>query len=244
MRKRVVFITIKINRFLLILSISLLLSFIILPWKKEVVSTLSYYDQGTTIVIDPGHGGIDGGAGRPIGLLEKNINLDMGLTLRNMLQMDYFHVIMTRNIDISLEDKSNLNASRYKKDLDARKKIINNSNAHLFISIHANSLPQNPQIRGVKIFYHSSSHEGEKLGKEIGRSIDNILSKTNHQWIKTQVITNDFYILRETTTPGVLIEVGFLTNPMDKELLYDQRYRNNIALGIKEGIKKYLIKNQ
>jgi len=194
-----------------------------------------------TIVVDPGHGGIDGGAGNKNDILEKQINLEVALKLKKELLVEGFKVILTREEDRSLEELSNLKASRYRRDLDARKNIINSNEPLLFVSIHCNSSPRSV-ARGAIIYYYPDSVEGERLAKCIGQSIDENLYKgyLGENTLRTEVMSEDFFVLRESDFAGVLIEIGFLTNPEEKKLLMDEEYQQSLARAIKKGILIYL----
>ncbi|QEK13430.1 N-acetylmuramoyl-L-alanine amidase [Crassaminicella thermophila] len=238
-------ITIKVNKKLLIIFITFIIAiFMMIILRAEFFQPVFKYHNNKVIVIDPGHGGIDGGTSDRFGLLEKHINLDVALKLRNRLRNKNFRVIMTRNKDVSLENKSHINDSRYKKDLDARKKIINNSGAAIFVSIHVNADPNSTKTRGVEIFYYPTSVESENLAREISTSINYIVYKNflNENHIKAKVIGEDYYVLRETKIPGVLIEMGYITNTVDKKLLKSEKYKNKMAIAIENGIMKYLKK--
>jgi N-acetylmuramoyl-L-alanine amidase len=195
------------------------------------------------VVVDPGHGGIDGGTGDPADLLEKHINLDTGLRLRDALERKNFLVVMTREKDESLEEKSPLNASRYLRDLDARKRIINES-GDVFVSIHVNAQPNQPQKRGVQVYYYPTSEESRKLANEIRLAVNRIVYEKSlkTETLKAEMIPNDYYVLRETSIPGVLVEIGFMTNPEDKKLLTKRSYQKKIAEAITEGIWQYFRK--
>ncbi|RKD30908.1 hypothetical protein BET03_13175 [Thermohalobacter berrensis] len=228
---------------LIFIFLILLLSTIIIKTKRSTSVFKVNSISNKNIVIDPGHGGIDGGTfHRGSGLLEKDVNLDISLKLKKTLNHRKANVILTRDKDISLENKSNINASRYRRDLNARKEIINRNNPDVFVSIHVNANPSNLRQRGAIIFYYPTSDKGKKLAKEISYKIDTIiyknLLKTNS--IKTQVLPGDYYILRETSSPGVLIEVGFITNPKDRKLLTNPKFQEEIARAICEGIAEYL----
>lgn len=193
------------------------------------------------IVIDAGHGGIDGGAGNKNDVLEKDINLQVSKKLKKELIVEGFKVVMTREEDISLEDFSQIEGSRYRKDLDARKSIINNNRPLVFISIHCNS-SNRATAKGIKIYHYPNSVEGEKLANSISQSVDDYLYKDymKQEDMKAEVLSEDFFILRETDYIGVLVEIGFLTNPEEKRLLQDDEYQRQIARAIKKGILKYL----
>lgn len=194
------------------------------------------------IVIDPGHGGIDGGASDKEGFLEKNVNLDIGLKLEKELEKEGFNVIMTRKTDKSLEELSNIDGSRYRKDLDARKNIINRNEHFLFVSIHANSNIKSQKVRGMQIYYYPSSEDSKKLAEAICYSVNENIYKNflKTDMVKANILPQDYFILRETFYPGVLIETGFITNPIDKSLLKNEEYKAKVAFSIKEGIKKYI----
>lgn len=242
-RKPRVFI-IKLNKKILLLFAIVIL--LIIGSKNifsslQVSKTLAHGKDMTTIVIDPGHGGIDGGTGDKSGLLEKDINLDVALKLKKELLVEGFNVIMTREKDESLEDFSSIDSSRYRKDLDARKTIINNSNPHVFVSIHVNS-SNSESARGVQVYYYPDAIEGKILAENICSSVDRIvydkyLQDSN---LKAKYLSEDYFIIRETDFTGVLVEVGFISNIEDNKLLRDEEYKRKIAFAIKKGILEYL----
>lgn len=245
MSKKFYFIVINLNKKIIIVSliicfISIVITLLISN-KHISVFNNNYYCNGK-IVIDPGHGGIDGGTSDKSGLLEKNINLDIGLKLKKVLLEDNIKVIMTREKDISLEKKSNINASRYKRDLDARKKIINNNNPNAFISVHVNASVQTRNARGIQVYYYPSSNDSKRLAQLICESINQNLYQKHLKLTKVKacIIPEDYFILRETEYPGVLIETGFITNTYDKKLLMDKTYKEVLAKAIKKGILDYM----
>lgn len=197
--------------------------------------------KDVVIVIDPGHGGVDGGASLGSHFHEKDINLDISLKLREILIKDGAKVIMTRDCDISLENKSELKLSRYRRDLDGRHRIINNSKADVFVSIHSNCLRSNTQIRGAIIFYNPASEKGKKLAQLIGGSIDEIVYKSfleNNQ-LKSKVLSKDLYILRSTKIPGVLVETGYMTHHEEGRLLKQEDFQLAMAEAVYNGLKKF-----
>jgi len=231
----------KLNRKVLaVLSAIILLILLINLHRHEVLNIFSFMNEDT-IVIDAGHGGIDGGAGNKNDILEKDINLQVSAKLKKELIVEGFQVIMTREEDISLENFSEISGSRYRRDLNARKSIINNNRPLAFVSIHCNSSKRST-ARGIKVYHYPDSIEGEKLAKCISQSIDENFYKgyMDDEIMKTEILTENFFILRETEYSGVLIEVGFLTNPEENQLLRDDEYQRQIARAIKKGILKYL----
>lgn len=233
---------IQLNRkMLMLLTIIILLIVGTIIFKGSKVSRIFKYQSDGTIVIDPGHGGIDGGTGDKEGLLEKDINLDVSLKLKKELLVEGLKVIMTREKDQSLEEFSNINSSRYRRDLNARKTIINENDPLIFVSIHVNSSKKSG-ARGVKIYYYPTSFEGKELAESICESINiNVYEKyLKDDTLEAEIIPEDYFILRETEFPGVLVEIGFITNPEDNKLLKDERYKMKVAFAIKKGIMEYL----
>lgn len=228
----------KILLFLVILAV--LLGTLIKYRYSKGLSIFNFLEQNT-IVVDPGHGGIDGGAGDKGDVLEKDINLNIALKLKRELLVEGFRVVLTREQDVSLESLSNIKASRYRRDLDARKKIIDGNQPVAFVSIHCNSSPSS-SARGIKIYHYPDSIEGEKLAKAIAEAVDEIIYEDylKEEKLRAEVLSEDFFILREPAYTGVLVEVGFLTNPDEKRLLTDGNYQQIIARAIKKGILRYL----
>ncbi|WP_129596106.1 N-acetylmuramoyl-L-alanine amidase family protein [Anaerophilus nitritogenes] len=240
MKNRIYICTIKMNKkFIFLLFLFMLILLLVWIYKINFLQTV-FHSYEKRIVIDPGHGGIDSGTGEKFGIYEKQINLDVALRLRKLVEKD-FKVTMTRDKDISLENKSDLNDSRYKKDLHARKTIINQY-GDLFVSIHVNADPYNSKTRGVKIFYYPTSEESKKLAHSIKKEVDKIVYKEDLK--KAEVIKEDYYVLRETTCPGVLVEIGFITNVHERKLMQNSEYKNKIVKSISEGIKNYAKKSR
>ncbi|HLR34588.1 MAG TPA: N-acetylmuramoyl-L-alanine amidase [Tissierellales bacterium] len=242
-RKPKVFIG-KLNKRILFLVLVLLVMFVIIAFlsNTRIFQTLGR-KSGEVIVVDPGHGGIDGGTSDSSGLLEKDINLDVSLKLKKELNKEGFNVIMTRNKDESLEEYSNVNASRYKRDLNARKTIVNENKPKAFISIHVNSNKRS-SARGVQVYYYPTSDESRRLAENICESINEIVYRDylGDYDLEAQPMAENFFILRETEASGVLVEIGFITNLEDNKLLQDNKYKKKIAIAIMEGIKMYSVK--
>ncbi|EOD01529.1 N-acetylmuramoyl-L-alanine amidase family protein [Caldisalinibacter kiritimatiensis] len=227
---------------LLIFSVIFIITTIFFKYHKCYQGVFNAKFRNGTVVIDPGHGGIDGGAHYKEYLLEKNINLDVALRLKNFLLKQRTRVIMTRDKDVSLEDKSTINDTRYKRDLDARKKIINTNNPDVFVSIHVNANSFSSKARGVVIYYYPGSIEGERLAEEISKAIDCIVYEKylKYEEIRSKIVAEDYYITRETKVPGVIVEMGFITNPCDRKLFQNNTYKQKIAEAIGWGIMNYL----
>jgi N-acetylmuramoyl-L-alanine amidase len=190
--------------------------------------------SGRIIVLDPGHGGPDGGA---VGgdVLEKEIALKVAAKLRDYLQQQGALVLMTREMDSDLADKDTRGYSRRKvEDLRRRVALINESEADLFISIHLNAIPS-PRWRGAQTFYYGSLIENERIAKFIQAELRSNLENTN----RVAKMIDTVYLLKYAKKPGALVEVGFLSNPQERELLASGHYQTKLAASIYKGILRY-----
>ena len=190
--------------------------------------------SGRIIVLDPGHGGPDGGA---VGddVLEKEIALKVAAKLRDYLQQQGALVLMTRETDSDLADKDTRGYSRRKaEDLRKRVALINESEADLFISIHLNAIPS-PRWRGAQTFYYGSLIENERIAKFIQAELRRNLENTN----RVAKMIDTVYLLKYVKKPGALVEVGFLSNPQERELLASDHYQTKLAASIYKGILRY-----
>jgi N-acetylmuramoyl-L-alanine amidase len=190
--------------------------------------------SGRIIVLDPGHGGPDGGA---VGgdVLEKEIALKVAAKLRDYLQQQGALVLMTREMDSDLADKDTRGYSRRKvEDLRRRVALINESEADLFISIHLNAIPS-PRWRGAQTFYYGSLIENERIAKFIQAELRSNLENTN----RVAKMIDTVYLLKYAKKPGALVEVGFLSNPQERELLASDHYQTKLAASIYKGILRY-----
>lgn len=182
-------------------------------------SSLSLF--GKTIVIDPGHGGSDPGAVYQ-GVYEKDINLDIALRLKKVLEDNGAKVLMTRESDIYV-------------NLYARAGMANEINADLFVSIHCNS-SLNPQTSGVQTLYFPTM-EKKRFAEVIQKSMVEALGITDLGIVERTALV----VIRETNMPSCIIEVAFMSNPKDLSLLMDPNFRQKAAEGIFKGILRFLL---
>ncbi len=191
---------------------------------------------GKVIVIDPGHGGVDGGAiGRGGEAVEKEIALEISLKLRDYLQQAGAYVVMTRETDRDLAPEDLKGYSRRKtQDLYKRLEIINAPNRDLFVSIHLNAIPS-PRWRGAQTFYNPTNEDSRALSRFIQDEFQKNLENTNRLAKKLSSV----FLLKEAKIPGAIVEVGFLSNPTEAELLSESEYQNRVAASIYQGILRY-----
>ena len=159
-----------------------------------------------TVVLDPGHGGRDPGKVGTGSTLEKNINLEIALYLKEFLENQDVKVIMTRTKD---EDLSKTDTGFKLSDLNERIALIKESNADLVICIHQNSYTD-PTVYGAQCFYKTNSTEGETIAAIIQKQI---ITSTNQTKIRTIKDNEDYYMLKYSPLPTVIAECGFLSNP-------------------------------
>ncbi|MGG3471356.1 N-acetylmuramoyl-L-alanine amidase CwlD [Neobacillus pocheonensis] len=218
-------------------SVGLLVLFLILQHdftENDSWKTWNLPLSGKIILLDPGHGGPDGGAGTGK-TLEKDIALDITLKVRDLLQQQGALVVMTRDSDKDLADDGTRGYSRRKvEDLKKRLKMINDSDNDFFVSIHLNAIPSS-RWSGAQTFYAPHHKENAKAAKFIQEELRNNLGNTNR---KAKPL-NSVYILKNAKKPGVLVEVGFLSNPAEKANLKKESYQQKISESVYRGIMRY-----
>ena len=170
--------------------------------------------SGLTIVIDPGHGGIDPGAVSSGGLLEKDIVLAIARELEVLLNKADIKTVMTRRGDYDLADNVQQNLlERKRQDLQRRVELAEDSNAGLYIAIHANYFPSSVWS-GAQTFYYEGQGESKRLAEAIQAELVQALGPN-----KRLARPGNFRVLRDTSMPAALVEVGFLSNPREAALL-------------------------
>jgi N-acetylmuramoyl-L-alanine amidase len=219
-------------------TVGLVILFFILQYDyfktKESWNSWSLPLSGQIILLDPGHGGPDGGAGEE-GALEKDIALSVSKKLRDYLQEQGALVIMTREEDKDLAEDGTRGYSRRKvEDLKMRLAMINESEANFFVSVHLNSIPSQ-KWSGAQTFYAPQLKENAKAAKFIQDELRINLENTDR---KAKPLSS-VYILKNAKKPGVLVEVGFLSNPTEKQLLKNEEYQEKVAASIYKGMLRY-----
>lgn len=223
-----------------LLGLLLLIFFIGYPIQKErqIWRSVALPLAGQTIVIDPGHGGPDGGA---VGkdrekTEEKEIALKVAEYTRDYLQQAGAIVYMTREEDVDLADKELKGLSKRKsQDIRRRLQYIHEKGADFFISIHLNALPSN-RWAGAQTFFYPRFPANKRLATVIQEEIIRNLENTN----RVPLQMNHVYLLKHAEVPGALVEIGFLSNDAERELLKQQYYQEEMAASIYKGIIRYV----
>lgn len=185
------------------------------------------------IVIDAGHGGIDAGVvGRVTDVKESDINLAIAKQLKSYFSEAGFTVVMTRTSNGGLYGLPN---SGFKmRDMKKRKQIIEESSADMVISVHQNSCPLESR-RGGQVFFNPDSECGKALADCIQSSLNNMEECVK----KSSALAGDYYMLKCTENPSVIVECGFLTNGEDEKLLSSPDYQKSVAYAIFKGAVSY-----
>ncbi|ASF37772.1 N-acetylmuramoyl-L-alanine amidase CwlD [Halobacillus halophilus] len=196
--------------------------------------------SGKIIVLDPGHGGADGGAEGTDGTQEKDITLRMSEYLRDYLQEAGALVYLTRNEDKDLASENAGSLSRRKsEDIRNRVQYIKEKEADFYLSIHLNAIPS-PKWRGAQTFFNSNNPQSEHLAKFIQSEIRTNLENTDRQAMDLTSI----YLLKHVEAPGALVEAGFLSNGEERELLKSEEYQRKMAASIYQGVLRYVTERE
>lgn len=187
-----------------------------------------------TIVIDAGHGGEDPGASEKE-IIEKDLNLDVSIKLNDFLIGAGYNTVMTRDEDKLLYNQGEENRKKY-FDLRNREEIANSYENSIFISIHMNKFALS-YCKGLQTFYSENNPESKKIATCIQDSVK-LLQTYNKRVIKSGNET--IYLLKNLKMPAVLIECGFISNPVEANLLIDDDYQKALSLSIYCGIAEYL----
>ena len=181
-----------------------------------------------TVVLDAGHGGEDGGAVSASGIYEKDLNLSVAMLVRDLLQANGIEVVMTRTTDTLLYDR-NQDYQGHKKALDlaARRKIGEETEGAIFVSIHMNAYPLS-QYSGLQVWYSKNDAQSRVIADAIQSRVQGTLQPENNR--QTKAATTGIYLLHHLTCPAVLVECGFLSNAAEAERLNTPEYQKQLAL--------------
>lgn len=199
------------------------------------VPSWSWMLGSKTIIIDAGHGGVDPGAVGINNTLEKDVNLEIAKRLNLLLTQAGCNVIMLREEDRDFGHSSNL-LQRKREDLAYRIQEAIEAEADIYLSIHANSFPDQRQY-GPQVFYHPNSQEGEVLAVCIQNNLNKLSSKK-----RAAKANQSYFILKNTDMLAVTVEAGFLSNPEEEGKLTRADYQMKVAMAILEGLGEYFAK--
>lgn len=181
-----------------------------------------------TVVVDAGHGGADGGAvGSKSGVVEAGLNLTVARLVQAGLEEAGVEVRLTREGEEAL-------AEGKQADMQARKAIMNQPEVDLVVSIHMNKFTD-PSVKGPMAFYMEGSEEGQKLAEMVIEAVCEAIGSPQRK-----ANPGDYFIIRESPAPSVLVECGFLSNSEDEALLQQPAHQRKLAEGVVKGVLTYL----
>lgn len=195
---------------------------------SEIVTSENVEEDKIVIVLDAGHGGKDPGKVGINDVLEKDINLQIAVKVKGLLERHGFSVVMTREGDESLTGSN----STKRDDMKARVDVINNTKPDIAVSIHQNSYSDS-QVSGAQVFYFSGSDEGKLYAETIQNELLRF-DEENHRQAKAN---DNYYLLTNTKVPAVIVECGFLSNYEEAEKLAKEEYQEEISNVIVHGIE-------
>ena len=213
----------------IVLAVILVFSFTI----STIQTVFANSNAKFTIVLDAGHGGIDSGViGINTGKKESDINLEIVNLLQKKLTDSGFRVVLTRKTSGGLYG---MPTKGFKlRDMKERRRIIEESNANIVVSIHQNYFLQDRSRRGGQVFFQANNQDSKKLA-------DSMQTQFNHLGTRDfEALSGDYYILNCTSKVAVIAECGFLSNAEEESLLITEQYQTKIVDAIIFGILQYL----
>jgi N-acetylmuramoyl-L-alanine amidase len=224
-------------------GIIFLLCIVIAQVSSGVVTTVAEHSPipyRSHIVIDAGHGGIDGGAISYTGIPESKINLQIAERINDLMHFLGYETIMLRKSDMSLHTDGKTIAQQKISDLKNRVSIINRTSNAIVISIHQNTF-SDPKYSGSQVFYGSNMNKSEELAKCIQSALSLTLNSKNRRTVRE---AKGIYLMEHIQCEGVLIECGFISNPDEELLLRNVQYQKKLSGVIACATSTYLYKPQ
>ena len=192
-------------------------------------------DREHRIVIDAGHGGIDGGATSCTGVLESHINLEIALRLEDMFHLLGYDTVMIRRTDESIYTEGSTIAAQKVSDLKERVRIANETEGGILISLHQNTYSDS-RYRGAQVFYANEDHS-KQMAQALQQNLVSVLNPGSQRKSKP---AKGVYLMEHIICPGILIECGFLTNQEEEALLRNSAYQTKICGVIAATLSYYL----
>ncbi|MDE6729313.1 MAG: N-acetylmuramoyl-L-alanine amidase [Oscillospiraceae bacterium] len=206
---------------------------------RQVSSAAS---NGQVIILDAGHGGMDGGCTSAAGDVEKNINLAILLDLRDMLQASGYTVLTTRDTDRSIHDDGIEGIANQKSsDMDNRLELFNSVQDAICISIHQNQFTD-PQYNGAQMFYSDANSKNAALAQTLQNQFVSYLQPDNQREIK--LCGKELFLCYYSKNPTVMAECGFLSNPEEAALLITEDYQQKVAFTIYSALIQYCAESE
>lgn len=205
---------------------------------NDTIATTSDINQNDLVLIlDAGHGGLDGGCSASDGSVEKSINLNIMLSVRDLSKLFGYNVETTRDTDKSIHDKGITGIKNQKiSDMENRLELFNKYNNSICISIHQNTF-SDPKFNGAQMFYSDKNETSEQFATIMQQQFVDNLQPDNQREIK--LCGKELYLCYYCDNPAVMVECGFLSNPEEAAKLTTIDYQKEVAFTIFTGINKF-----
>ncbi len=231
----------KKSNWVALLPYYLLVAILCIAGASLSSGAVTTYNQNTpvershTVIIDAGHGGIDGGATSCTGVLESALNLEIALKLNDLLHFLGFDTVMIRTTDTSIYTEGNTIAAQKVSDLKERVRICNETENAVLISIHQNTFSDS-RYSGAQVFYAATSGSKE-LAQKLQGSICKTINPGSNRRCKQG---SSVYLLEHIQCTGILVECGFLSNPEEEAKLRDVGYQQYLCAVIASTLSEFL----
>ena len=207
-------------------------------WGSEATSVIAQkipVAHSNTVIIDAGHGGVDGGATSCTGKLESAFNLEISLRLNDLMHLLGIHTQMIRTTDISVYTQGQTIAAKKISDLKERVRMVNETENPLLISIHQNTFPDS-QYSGAQVFYGPKG-EGQQLAMQLQSALVQTVNPGSNRKSKP---AEGVYLMEHINTTGILIECGFLSNVQEEAKLRSREYQQKLCCVLAAAVDAYL----
>lgn len=192
-------------------------------------------ERNHTVIIDAGHGGVDGGATSCTGKLESAFNLEISMRLNDLMHLLGVHTKMVRTTDVSVYTYGSTIAAKKASDLKNRVKFVNETDNALLLSIHQNTF-SNSQYHGAQVFY-SKNGEGDQLAEQLQTAFIQTINPGSNRKSKK---ADGIYLMEHIDKTGVLIECGFLSNVEEEAKLRSEVYQKQLCCVIATTVSNFL----
>lgn len=194
-------------------------------------------EEPVTVVLDPGHGGVDGGAVSNNGVEEADLNLAVALRVNDLLRFLGQRTVMTRTEDVSIHTEGESIRARKASDIRNRVALVNGTENTVLLSIHQNSLPSSAATHGAQVFWNQQEGANE-LAELVQDTLNGCINQGNEKQAKQ--IPATIYLMKHIASPGILIECGFLSNAEEATRLQEPAYQTRLAAAITAGYLRCL----
>jgi N-acetylmuramoyl-L-alanine amidase len=224
------------NKTAILLVLSVMSMLVVSVFWQGSTAVVSNFERGHIVMLDPGHGGYDPGAITNQGVYEKSINLQIAQKVKEMLGPSGIEVFLTREEDIDYVPDGVMGKTTKKQiDLNYRIDMAREINADVFVSLHVNATASGKES-GSETFYHSQSEYGKRLAELIQQELIKIPGM-NRRIAKP----GDFYIIKNTSMPAVIVEVGYLSSVKEQKKLQQSWYQEQLARAIAKVIANFFM---